>query len=71
MKSDSCTSESFDKDLHFSSSKSEDKVKCGFFLDIIIGKSSAIFKLFSGENKSLLVWRDSFFILDLLFDVFD
>ena len=52
-------------------SKSKDKMKSRFFLDVIIGKSSSVFKLFSGENKSLLIWWDTFFILDLGFDVFN
>ena len=46
-------------------------MKSGFFLDIVISKSSSIFKLFSSENKSLLIWRDTFFILDLSFDIFN
>jgi len=46
-------------------------VKGGFLLDVVISKSSSIFELFSGEDKSLLVWRDSFFVLDLGFDIFN
>jgi hypothetical protein len=46
-------------------------VKSGFFLDVVVSKGSSIFKLFTGEDKSLLVWRDSFFVLDLSFDVFN
>ena len=46
-------------------------MECGFFLDVIISKSSSVFELFSSENKSLLIWRDSFFVLDLGFDIFN
>jgi len=46
-------------------------VKSGFFLDVVVSKSSSVFELFSGEDKSLLVWRDSFFVLDLGFDIFN
>jgi len=38
-------------------------------LDVVVREGSAIFKLLSGKNESLLVWRDSFFVLDLGFDV--
>jgi len=46
-------------------------VKSGFFLDVVVSKGSSIIELFSSENKSLLIWRDTFFVLDLLFDVFN
>ena len=46
-----------DKDLH-SSTETEDKMKGGFFLNVIVGKSPAIFKLLSRKDKSLLVRRD-------------
>jgi len=46
-------------------------VKSGFFLDVVIGKGSSVFELFTGEDESLLVRRDSFFVLDLGFDVFN
>ena len=46
-------------------------MKSGFFLDVVVSKSSSVIELFSSENKSLLIWRDSFFVLDLLFDVFN
>merc|ERR1712029_938327 len=40
-------------------------------LNIIVAQGSAIFQLFSGENQTLLIWRNSFFVLDLGFDVLD
>ncbi len=46
-------------------------MKSGFFLDVVVCKSSTVFKLFSSEDKSLLIWRDSFLILDLGFDIFN
>merc|ERR1711907_705996 len=51
------------------SSKSEDQVKGGFLLDVVVRKSSSILKLFSSEDESLLIWRNTFLILDLCFDV--
>jgi hypothetical protein len=47
------------EDLH-SSSQSQDKVQSGLLLDVVIGESSAVFELLSGENESLLVGRDTF-----------
>jgi hypothetical protein len=56
--------------LH-AAAETEDEVEGGFLLDIVIGKSSAVFELFSGEDETLLVWWNSFFILDFGFDVVD
>jgi hypothetical protein len=41
----------------------------GFLLDVIIRKGSVVFKLLSGEDKSLLIWGDSFLVLDFSFNV--
>jgi len=68
IKGDSLSSEGFDEDLH-TTSESEHKMESRFFLDVVVGESSAILKLLSGEDKSLLVWWDSFLVLDLGFDV--
>ena len=46
-------------------------MKGRLLLDIVVGESSAIFKLLSGENQSLLVRWDAFLILDLRLDVID
>ena len=70
IESDGLTSESLDEDLH-TTSESEDKMKSGFLLDVVIGKGSSVFELFTGEDESLLVRRDTFFVLDLGLDVFD
>jgi len=40
-------------------------------LDVVVGQGSTVFELFTSENQSLLVWRDTFFILNLGFHVFD
>ncbi len=36
-----------------------------FLLNIVVCESSAIFELFSCEDKSLLVWGDALLVLDL------
>jgi hypothetical protein len=68
VKSDCFTSQGLDEDLH-TTSKSEDQMESGFFLDIIVRKGSSILKLLSSEDESLLIWWDSFLVLDLCFDI--
>ncbi len=47
------------------SPETEHKVERGFLLDIVVGKGSAVLKLLSGEDQTLLVGGDSFLVLDL------
>jgi hypothetical protein len=46
-------------------------VECRLFLDIVVWEGSSVFELFTSKDESLLIWRDSFFVLDLSFDVFN
>ena len=46
------------------SSESEHQVKGGLLLNIVVRKSSSIFQLLSSEDESLLIWGDSFLVLD-------
>ena len=52
-----------------SASKSQDEMESRFLLDIVIRKGSAILKLLTGEDKSLLIWWDTLLVLDLSLDV--
>jgi hypothetical protein len=70
IKSNGLSSQSLDKDLH-ASSQSEHKMESGLLLDVIVGEGSAIFELLSSKDESLLIWGDSFLILDLGLHVFD
>jgi hypothetical protein len=38
-------------------------------LDVVIGKGTAILELLAGKDKPLLVWGNSFLVLDLSFDI--
>lgn len=38
---------------------------------VIISECSTVFELFAGKDKSLLIWRDAFFVLNFGFDVID
>jgi len=40
-------------------------MKSRFLLDIVVWKSTAIFQLFTSEDETLLIGRDTFLILNL------
>jgi hypothetical protein len=63
IESDGLASQGLDEDLH-TTSESEDQVKGGFLLDVVVGKGTAVFKLFSSEDETLLVWRNAFLVLN-------
>ena len=46
-------------------------MKSRLFLDVVIAQGTAIFQLLSGEDKTLLVRRDAFFVLDLCLHIFN
>lgn len=54
-----------------SSSQSQYQVNSWFFWNVVVSKSSFIFKLLSSENKSLLVCWDTFLVSNFLFQWFD
>lgn len=35
----------------------------GLFLDVVVRKRTAVFKLLPSKNQALLIWGDSFFVL--------
>merc|ERR1711903_356285 len=41
----------------------------GLLLDVVVREGPAIFQLLPGEDEPLLVWWDSFLVLDLSLDV--
>jgi len=54
-----------------STSKVIVKMKGGLLLDVSIRENSTIFDLFSSEDQSLLLWWNSFLVLDLGLDIRD
>jgi len=70
LKGDGLSSESLDEDLH-TSTKSEDQVKSGFLLDVVIGEGAAILELLSSKDESLLIRWDTFLVLDLGLHILD
>ena len=53
------------------SSESEDEVKSGFMINVVICKSAIVLKLLSCEDESLLIRRDAFLVLNLGLNVLD
>jgi hypothetical protein len=49
----------------------EDEVKGGFLLDVVVSEGSAVLKLPSSIDETLLVGTDSLLFLDLGLDLFD
>ena len=45
-------------------SQSKYQVKGRFLLDVVVRKSPAVFQLFPGKDKTLLVWRNAFLVLN-------
>ena len=56
---------------HTTASESEHQMEGRFLLDVVIGKSSSILKLLTGEDESLLIWWDTLLVLNFGFDVLD
>jgi len=40
-------------------------------LDVVVGERPTVLELFASENQPLLVWGDSFLVLNLSLDVLD
>lgn len=43
----------------------------GILLDGVVLESAVVLKLLAGEDKALLIWRDSLLVLDLRLNVVD
>jgi len=70
IEGDGLAGQGLDEDLH-TTAETEDEMEGGLLLDVVILESAAILKLLSGEDESLLVWGNSFLILDLGLHVLD
>merc|ERR1711957_847227 len=68
IQSDGLSSECLHKDLH-SSTKTEDQMKSGFLLDVIVAQGTSVFQLLSSKDETLLIRRNSFLILNLGLDI--
>merc|ERR1712062_901419 len=50
-------------------SQPQHQVKGRLLLDVVVRQRPPIFQLFTGKDETLLVWWDSFFVLDFGLDV--
>ena len=57
--------------LFDSTSQAQYQVQGRLFLDVVVGQRSSVFELLAREDESLLVRRDTLFVLDLLLHSFD
>merc|ERR1712187_645108 len=60
--------EGLHEDLH-SSAEAEYQVKGALLIDVVIRQSASILKLLACKDKTLLVRRDAFLVLDLRFHI--
>jgi len=65
---DGFASQGLDEDLH-ASPETEHKMEGGLFLNVVVGQGASIFQLLASEDQPLLIWGDSFLILDLGLDI--
>merc|ERR1712038_1440448 len=64
IEGDGLSSQGLDEDLH-TSTKTENQVKSRLLLDIVVGQGTSILKLLSSKDQTLLIWRNTFLILNL------
>jgi hypothetical protein len=67
IKCDGLSGKGLDEDLH-TTTEAEDEMEGRLLLDVVVCKSAAILKLLSSEDESLLIWGNSFLVLDLSLD---
>ena len=65
LEGDSLPSQSLHEDLH-TTTETEDQVKSGLLLDVVVREGAAVLELLAGKDKTLLVRGNSFLVLDLL-----
>ena len=68
LEGDSLARKRLHEDLH-ATAEAEDEMERGLLLDVVVAKSTAILQLLTGEDKTLLIRRDTLLILDLSLDV--
>ena len=56
---------------HTTTSQTENEMEGGLLLNVVVRKGSTILELLTGEDESLLIRRDTLFVLNLGFDVFN
>jgi hypothetical protein len=62
-------SQSLKRGFNDTTTKTENQVKSGFLLNVVVTQGATIFQLFTGENETLLIRRNTFLVLNLLLDI--
>ena len=62
-------SEGLERGLNDTTTQTEDEVKGGLLLDVVVAQSAAILELLAGEDETLLIRGNTFLVLDLLLDI--
>ncbi|KAH3660861.1 hypothetical protein OGATHE_005193 [Ogataea polymorpha] len=70
LKGDGLSGQGFNENLH-TTSQSQNQMQGRLFLNVVIRQSSAVFELLTSENQSLLIRRDTLFILNFRFHIID
>jgi len=70
LQGDGLSSESFHEDLH-ATAETEDEMKCGLLLNVVVAEGATILELLSGEDEALLVGGNTLLVLDLSLDIVD
>ncbi|ELU43530.1 hypothetical protein AG1IA_02424 [Rhizoctonia solani AG-1 IA] len=68
LQGDSLTREGLDEDLH-TATETQNKVESRLLLNVVIGKSTTIFKLLASKDQALLIRRNAFLVLNLGLDI--
>ena len=70
LECDRLSGQRLDEYLH-STAKTENEMQRALLLNVVVRERSAVLKLLSREDETLLIGRDAFFILNLLLHVFN
>uniref|UniRef100_A0A453CNI3 Uncharacterized protein n=1 Tax=Aegilops tauschii subsp. strangulata TaxID=200361 RepID=A0A453CNI3_AEGTS len=70
LQSDGLPRQGLHEDLH-ATTETQDKMKGGLLLDVVIRKGAAILQLLASKDKALLVRGNALLVLDLGLDVVD
>jgi hypothetical protein len=62
------TSKGLERGLNDTTTKAENEVKGGLFLDVVVSQSAAVFELLASEDQTLLIRGDALLVLDLGLD---
>ena len=63
LEGDGLAGKSLHEDLH-PAAEPQDEVEGALLLDVVVGESAPVLQLLPGEDKPLLIWRNTFLVLN-------